>query len=78
MIADESAQDVDDVAREIDQHGEQRAELNDGDGRRRLLGLQCLVDAAVKINDAAAKTRCAVELTGMNSVRPWTMPRTIA
>ena len=52
MIEDERAQNVHDVAREIDQNRQQRAELNHGDRRGGLLGLQRFVRAAKEIDEA--------------------------
>ena len=40
MIANERESDVPDVAREIDEHGEQGSELHDGNRRRELLRRQ--------------------------------------
>src|SRR5205085_4083148 len=57
VIGNESARDVDDVGREVDEHGEQSAELNDGDRRGRLLGLKGLVDAAVQFKNAGGEDK---------------------
>jgi hypothetical protein len=57
MIARKRAQDVHDVAAEIDQHGEQRSELGNGDGRGGLFGLKCFVGAALKIYEASSEDK---------------------
>src|SRR6185369_3062941 len=57
MVHDKSTSDVDNVSREVDQNGEQRAELNHRDGGRGLLGLQRLVRATVKIDESSCENQ---------------------
>ena len=79
VIAHKGAGDVDDVARKVDEHGQQRAELNHGDRGGRLLSFERRRRRRRRAQSSReAKIRCAVELMGMNSVSPWTMPRMMA
>src|SRR5215207_2669729 len=55
VVAQEGGRDGPDVAREVDEDGEQRAELDDGDGGRRLLRAQGLFDPRVKPRRAAGE-----------------------
>ena len=55
MIGNERAQNVYDVARKIDEHREQCAELNDGDCGRGLFSLQCCIGAAIEIEYACCE-----------------------
>ena len=67
--AEALADDLHPVAEEIDEHGGQGSHVQrDIEGQTR--------DRASR-SSRGITTRCAVLLTGRNSVRPWTMPRTM-
>ena len=50
MITNEGTRNVDDIARKVEQHRQERAELNDGHCRRSLLGLKRTSHSVVETN----------------------------
>jgi hypothetical protein len=55
VIDDKGSRDVDDVAREVDKHGEQSSQLNYGDARSGLFRLETFVDSRVKADSASSE-----------------------
>jgi hypothetical protein len=55
VIDDKSLRDVDNVAREVDEHREQSSQLNHRDSRSGLFRLKTLVHSCVKADSAGSK-----------------------